>query len=263
MHYHESPLERLVRGVYRRVLRPSPANHLSRQRIKLLWFVWGYAPLLRLPLPWGQRLTLLWTCLRVDWHVKHAHLVSEVVALCLTLAARRAAPGEVVVEAGCWQGGLSAKLSVLCRMLGYQLYVYDSFEGVETLLDHQDEASDFFGQYVGHEDRVRHHIDTYGEWGVCRLIKGWFSETLAQPVPAPVVLGYIDCDLVQGTREAFRGIIPALTPDGVMFSEDYHLVAVREYLRNPRSVADYGKGPLRVTPLGPKLARLEFVKVPA
>ena len=41
----------------------------------------------------------------------------------------RSTPG-VVIECGCWQGGTTTNLSILSKMTGRTLIVYDSFEGL-------------------------------------------------------------------------------------------------------------------------------------
>src|SRR5699024_10735523 len=40
-------------------------------------------------------------------------------------------PGAVV-ECGCWQGGSTTNLSLICDIVGRQLIVYDTFEGLPT-----------------------------------------------------------------------------------------------------------------------------------
>ena len=182
--------------------------------------------------------------------------------MCKALAARKAKFDEVVVEAGCYKGGSAAKLSIICKMLGYRLMIYDSFEGVETppTLDQQErEEKSFFGEYAAAEAMVRDNLEKYGESEVCQIVKGWFRDTLAKaPVPHPVRLAYIDCDLLKGTEEALTGLIPSLVDDGYVFSEDYHLQSVRNLLCQPGSLERFGRGPMLVTPLGPKLASIRF-----
>lgn len=181
--------------------------------------------------------------------------------MCLTLASRKAKRDEVVVDAGCWKGGSAAKLSVVCKMLGNRLLIYDSLAGVETLpLDQQgNEATWFFGKYAAPEAIVRENLENYGDPSVCLIHKGWFKDTLAKaPVPHPVRLAYIDCDLVKGTEEALTELIPSLVDDGYIFSEDYHIQGVRNLLCKPGSLERFGKGPMVVTALGPKPASIRF-----
>lgn len=257
-----SRFEQIVKKAYQRFVFPCVPQELHRQRLKLLWFIWDYWPIVVFQnIPFVYRLKLLKRFLRIDWNIVHSHLPSEIAFMCTALAARKAKFDEVVVEAGCWKGGSAAKLSILCKMLGYRLLIYDSFAGVETPpLDQQErEEKSFFGEYAATEAMVRGNLEKYGESEVFRIVKGWFRDTLAKaPVPHPVRLAYIDCDLLKGTEEALTGLIPSLVDDGYIFSEDYHLQAVRNLLCKPGSLEKFGKGPMVVTSLGPKLASLRF-----
>jgi O-methyltransferase len=234
---------------------------LVRQRLKMLWFVWGYAPLLVLGrLPLSTRLRLVARFLRVDWNVLHCHFPSETSTIARELASRPARPGEIVVEAGCWQGGSSAKFSLLCRALGLRLHIYDSFEGVEALDpgEHADEW-DFAGQYASPESRLRQNLETFGAPEVCEIHKGWFSDTLgAHPVPHPVRLAYIDCDLAKGTREALEGVMPSLAEDGCIVSQDFHIDPVRRLLLDPATWRELGRPEFAVRPRGVFLATVHF-----
>jgi hypothetical protein len=250
--------EQLVQKAYRQWIFPRLPNELSRQRLKLLWFIWGYWPIVFLKnLSVMERLKILKRFLKVDLHIVHSHLPSEIAYMCRALTDRRAKADEVVVEAGCWKGGSAAKLSIVCKMLGYRLLIYDSFSGVETpsIEWQENEEKAFFGEYAAAEGLVRYNLEKYGEAEVCHIVKGWFSDTLAKtPVPHPVRLVYVDCDLLKGTNEVLCGVIPSLVEDGYIFSEDYHLQSVRNLLLKPGNLEKFGRGSMLVTPLGQKLA---------
>jgi len=143
------------------------------------------------------------------------------------LAQRAGQPGEAMAEAGCWNGGSTAKFSVACTMLGYRLHVYDSFKGVES--HHPDESEhDFSGEYAASLDQVRANVEWFGSLGVCEFHPGWFSETLnGHPLEYDLRIAYIDCDLPKGTLEALSSFRPALVTDGVIFSQDCHIPSVR------------------------------------
>jgi hypothetical protein len=207
-----------------------------------------------------QRLHLLRRFLVVDWNVLHAHKPHEISWLSQALAERRGRPGETVIEAGCWQGGSSTKLSVLCRMLGYRLEVYDSFQGVEPREPGDTSATyDFSGEYCMPESVLRGHLEQYGEPGVCSIHPGWFADTLAaRPADKPVRLVYIDCDLAKGTREALLGTVPALAPDSWIFSQDFHIEPVRSYLCDMATWRELGVVRPNIRRVGPCLAAIRF-----
>ncbi len=255
-------VRRFVQGLYARWVRPHISREIDRQRLKLVtWDMWGYRRLSSMrALSPGQKLHVLKRFLAIDWNVPHAHKPLEIAEVCRALAERPARPGECLVEAGCWQGGSSAKFSIVCKLLGYRLRVYASFQGVEPMTDEEKKDShDFSGEYAAPEDLVRRHIENYGEPRICSIRAGWFADTLArEPVPDPVRVAYIDCAVAKDTREALAGIVPALSDDGVVFSQDYHIGPVRLLLESSEPWAEFGRGSPQVTPVIRNLARITF-----
>jgi O-methyltransferase len=255
-------IEYYLHKSYIRWIRPRIAEEINRQRVKLIWDAWGYWPLLFLRiLPLFDKLRLLMRCLIIDWHVVHCHKPKEMSIICHALAERRGNPGEAFLEAGCWQGGSSAKFSVICNMLGYRLCIYDSFEGVEPMTPEErvDSHHDFSREYAAAESVLRETFARFGEMGICSIHKGWFADTLAtRPVPYRVRVAFIDCDLAKGTNEALRGIVPALVDDGWIFSQDFHLKPVQRLLCDPATWDRFGKGVPIITRLGRRLASIRF-----
>lgn len=218
--------------MYRRHVEPHFAlSRPARQRFKLLLSAWGYYPLRHAKaLSPAQRLWLLWRCLRIDWAVPHGHEPRDCSETLAALCERRARPGEVMVEAGCWQGGSTAKWSLACQLLGYHLHVYDSFQGVEARTEIEG-RHDFTGEYAAPLERVRNNLRAYGDLSVCTFHEGWFRDTMKpNTVPGPVRLVYIDCDLVKGTEEVLHGVVPVLSDDGVVASQDGQIPVVAAYL---------------------------------
>jgi hypothetical protein len=54
------------------------------------------------------------------------------------------------------------------------------------------------------------------------------------------------------------GIVPALVIDGWIFSQDFHIKAVRSLLLQPSTWESYGKGTPLITRLGKCLASIQF-----
>jgi len=236
-----SGLQTRARKLYIRHLRSRISDPLHRQRLRLAWHVFGYAPLVRTgSLPLAVRLRLVARFVRVDWSVEHAHYPSEMARICIDLASRPGRPGEVVVEAGCWNGGSTAKFSLICAQLGLGLHVYDSFQGVEP--HHVLEGEwDFAGQYASPEVDVRSVVARLGAPDVCTFHPGWFADTLATtPVGHPVRMAYVDCDVAKGTVEALQGIVPDLVEDALVYSQDSYIPAVREALLDPATWSPFG-----------------------
>lgn len=232
-----------MRRFYTRWIRPYVRKGIHRQRLKLLGFVWGYWPLLLLrTLSLLERLQILFRFILIDWNILHAHKPCEIAHVCKVLAERAAKPGEVMVEAGCWKGGSSAKFSILCKKLGYRLYIYDSFQGIEPVKENGGYDISLCGEYSVTESELLYNLRQYGEIEVCHVYKGWFSETLAtSPVCDPIRVVYVDCDLQKGTQEVLRGVIPSLVDDGCIFSQDYHFKPVRQLLHDPCTWRQLGR----------------------
>jgi hypothetical protein len=238
------------------------AQPLHQQRLKLLWFVWSYAPLFSLKeISLLDALRLLWRFLVIDWNVLHGHHPGEISVVCKALSTRRAREGEILLEAGCFNGGSAAKFSIICKMLGYELFIYDSFLGVEAMTEEEKlESFDYSGQYAATDEVVRQNVSQYGEISGCAFHKGWFSETLARaPVPRPIRIAYIDCDVAKGTKEALQGIVPALVDDGCIFSQDFHIKPVAAMLLDPDTWVAFCMRPPSITRLTGNIACLRFL----
>jgi O-methyltransferase len=224
-----------MHAAYSRVVLPFVNNPLTRQRLKLLWFVGGYLPILfaRSPLSLTQRVRLVPKFLRIDWHILHVHTPFEIASIVIALANSHPKRGNAFVEAGCWHGGSSAKFSLLCELLGLELDLYDSFQGVEDVSEVVGEWG-YSGQYASPEKTVRANLTRFGGKAPLHVHAGWFADTLEkQPLKITVACAYIDCDIAKGTYEALSGIVRALAPRTVVFSQDYHIAPVTVLLDNP------------------------------
>lgn len=231
----------------------------------MFWFAWGYWRILGLRvLSLGDRLRLVRQFLRVDWSIPHGHRPSDISDVCIALAERTARRDEVMVEAGCWQRGSSVKFSIICRLLGYRLWIYDSFEGVEELSPEMKKISyDFSGEYASPGFVLRQNLRTLGVINVCEIRRGWFAETLARnPVPNPIRLIFIDCDLADGTYEALLGTMPSLAEDGCVFSQDFHIPPVQKLLTDCATWERFGRGNPKIERLGVNLAVFRFGPTP-
>src|SRR5581483_11105357 len=147
-------------------------------------------------------------------------------------------PGAVV-ECGCFNGGSTAKLSIVAKMTGRGMFVFDSFEG----LPEADAYNTFdlharrslawvrnghweVGQYAAALDVVKANIERYGEISVCTFIKGWFNETLEAELPPQIAFAFTDVDLSSSARECLLRIWPRLSEGGAFFSHDIAYIKV-------------------------------------
>lgn len=244
-----------IRRFYVRHLRDRASTAIGRQRIRLGWYAPSYLGLLRSSaLRPTDRVRLLLVCLRVDWSIEHAHRAPEIVAVLRVLAERTARAGEVVVEAGCWRGGATVKLATACEALGYRLAVFDSFEGVEGHVP-EDGEFDFSGQYRASAGEVESNLGRFGVTDRCTITPGRFEASMdPDTFTDPVRLALVDCDLGKGTEEVLRGVVPALSGDGVVLTQDFHIPEVRRVLEDAQLWSELGCRPPQVRHLGHQVA---------
>lgn len=132
-------------------------------------------------------------------------------------------PPEVagdVVECGTWKGGSAANLSLVCRIVGRKLKIYDSFEGLPEGEDEDREAKFYKpGEYKGALEEVQANLRKHGAIECCEFVKGWFKDTL-QDLNSPVVLAFLDVDLEASLDTCVRYIYPNLTSSGYVFIDE-------------------------------------------
>ena len=134
----------------------------------------------------------------------------------------------VLVEAGCFRGGSTAKLSVVAKIVNRRLMVFDSFQGLPHATGPHDRnifggnAAMQAGDYSGQLEEVKRNVDQYGEIEVCQFFRGWFEETMPQ-FQAQVAGAFVDVDLASSTRTCLQHLYPKLSVGGFIFSHDGHL----------------------------------------
>jgi hypothetical protein len=132
-------------------------------------------------------------------------------------------PPEVdgdIVECGTWKGGSAANLSLVCRIAGRKLKVFDSFEGLPEG-DPRDNEAKYYkkGDYCGTLDEVKSNLKRYGAIECCEFIKGWLSDTLPK-LNRPILLAFVDVDLEASLDTCVKHIWKHLVPDGYIFIDE-------------------------------------------
>lgn len=128
-------------------------------------------------------------------------------------------PGDVV-ECGTWKGGSAANLSLVCRIAGRRLKVYDSFEGLPTGEAGDREAPYYrAGDYCGTLPEVKRNITRYGAIDVCDFRPGWFKDSLPRDT-SPVLLAFLDVDLEASLHTCVRNLWPRLVSTGYIFIDE-------------------------------------------
>ena len=175
----------------------------------------------------ADRRALLDGITRIRRSVECPHNESHVLSFIVELFKLAPATEGVIVEAGCFKGGSSAKISLAAAMLGRPLVVFDSFAGLPpnseshtaSILGHSIAGWFAAGNFCGSLDEVRANVTAYGDISACRFIPGWFEDTMPS-FDAPVCAAYIDVDLAASTRTCLKYLYPKLSPGGVLMSQD-------------------------------------------
>lgn len=126
----------------------------------------------------------------------------------------------VVVECGCWLGGTTANLSVICDIVGRDLIVYDSFEGLPAPEPGDQMGPQVKGSFKGAIDVVQDNVRRHGVIDRCTFRKGWFSDTLGDHAES-IVMCFVDVDLKSSMHDCIVHLWPHLTEQGYLFFDEY------------------------------------------
>lgn len=186
-----------------------------------------------------QRKRLLAQIRNVRANVECPHNESHVLAFIVELFRLRPEVAGVIVEAGCYKGGSTAKISLAASILHRQLVVFDSFEGLpeneerhdSSLLGHSIEGWFDGGNFAGGLEEVRRNVEAYGDIRPLRFVKGWFDDTMPG-FTETICAAYLDVDLAASTRTCLKYLYPRLAPGGVLMSQDGDFPLVLDVFRD-------------------------------
>jgi len=131
----------------------------------------------------------------------------------------------VVVECGCWRGGATAMLSVVCDIADRQMIVYDSFQGMPEAYP-GDEMADpaATGFLKGPLECVRANVRKYGVLERCTFVKGWFENTLPHH-KEDILLAYLDVDYQKSLHDCVTNLWPWLVDEGYVFVDEFLILS--------------------------------------
>jgi O-methyltransferase len=178
-----------------------------------------------------------------DAGIRCAHTSTEIREIVTAILSLPREVAGCVVEAGCFKGGSTAKLSLAASLVNRKLVVFDSFQGLpqhnepheRTIFGHP--TSFTAGKYSGRLDDVRRNVEQFGAPDVCTFVPGWFDDTMPS-FNEPVAVAFVDVDLASSTRTCLRYLYPLLVPGGSIFSHDGHLPLCLEVIRDDAFWAD-------------------------
>lgn len=174
-----------------------------------------------------ERLFLILKCYQISYHLDPPHMEGEIIRVISAIFSQDNS-NTVIVEAGAYKGGSSAKISWAAKLTNRKFYIFDSFEGLPK--HNETHGKNIFGgdayfppgSYAGSLDEVETNIQTYGKIEVCEFVKGWFEDTMPN-FKNQICVAYVDVDLESSSRTCLKYLYPLLIPKGVMFSQDGHL----------------------------------------
>lgn len=127
-------------------------------------------------------------------------------------------PGEII-ECGTWKGGSAVNLSLVCRITGRKLRIFDSFEGLPPGEIGDREAPNYsVGEYAGMLPEVRANLERYGAIECCEFVQGWFKDTLPK-IDFPILLAFLDVDLEASLDTCVKYTWPHLIERGYIFTD--------------------------------------------
>jgi O-methyltransferase len=179
------------------------------------------------PTTFAQRLSIVRRFYYISYKVDCPHTEHELLQISQTILNLGPDVRGVIVEAGAFHGGSTSKLSLIAKLCGRQLAVFDSFEGMPE--NNEVHGKSIYGRehhfrkgsHAVGLDEVKYNVATYGDIGRCSFHKGWFSETM-KDFKEPVAAACMNGDLLQSTKDCLQYMIPLLQKGGVIFSQDGH-----------------------------------------
>jgi O-methyltransferase len=172
-------------------------------------------------------------------HVECAHTHGEISRIIREICAIPDDLSGCIVEAGCFKGGSTAKLSIAAAAVGRRLVVFDLFDGFPVSDDSLgvtifgDRVNFGEGRYAGRLSEVCFNVSAWGDLDVCEIMPGRFEITMPRFV-RPIAVGFIDVDLATSMRTCLECLYPHLIPGGVLFIHDGHRPLCLEVMRDQR-----------------------------
>jgi len=182
-----------------------------------------------------QKLSLILNCYKISYFVDCPHMEGEMIEVIHKIFSISPENFGIVVEAGAFKGGSTAKISLAAKMANRKFFVFDSFEGIP---EHQEKhGKNIFGgdayfpkgSYFGSLEEVKKNVEKFGDIKNCEFIKGFFDETMPG-FKKSLAVGYLDVDLASSTKTCLQYLYPLLIKDGVLLSQDGHLPWIIELL---------------------------------
>lgn len=169
----------------------------------------------------GAKLKLL---IRFCWNRRKVETLSDFREHMELAAAILRIPRDLegkVVECGCYMGGSTINLSLVCKLTGRELLVFDSFEGLPEPQEYDRwhhavhvQHTDIYykGRFAASQEAVERNIAKFGSLGICEFRAGYYEETM-RDIEDSVALAFLDVDLIDSLKPCLKGLWPKLGDD--------------------------------------------------
>lgn len=133
-----------------------------------------------------------------------------------------------VVECGCYKGGSTANLSLVCALCNRQLEIFDSFEGlpqpsdqdrVHTVVDLRELHTYSKHAWYGDLEEVKRNISRYGDLSICNFNVGYFENTLPK-FNKQCAFIFLDVDLRSSLETCLIYLWPLLQDGCYLFTHE-------------------------------------------
>jgi O-methyltransferase len=181
----------------------------------------------RSPTAFGARAALIGKFYKISYYVDCPHTEHELITIARRILDLGDAVPGVIVEAGAFHGGSTAKLSLVAALAARDLHVFDSFEGMPANAEAGGKSiygrEHHFpqGSHAVPFDEVKNNVAKYGAPARAHFHKGFFKDTMPQ-FHERVAVACVNVDLAESTRDCLHYLYPLAAPGGIIFSQDAH-----------------------------------------
>lgn len=175
----------------------------------------------------SDRLLILKKIIKIINNIQSATSLETQITLAKYLLSLPKNKKGCVVECGSFKGASTATMSIICDIIGRNLIVYDSFEGLPKFASNTVASYMHFGSkeiykkgmYKGSLPEVKNNIIKFGNINVCIFRKGNFDKTLAKHSEKIEFL-FLDVDLPTSTKICIKFLWKKITKNSYIFTDD-------------------------------------------
>lgn len=133
-----------------------------------------------------------------------------------------------VVECGCYMGGSTSNLSLVCAMTGRKLIIFDSFAGLPEPREydrwhhavHVGHTDIYYkGRFAAAREVVERNVARFGNLSVCEFRAGYYDETMSD-IHDNVVMAFLDVDLIDSLKPCIKGLWRKLCGGGRIYTHE-------------------------------------------